>query len=386
MPDSAWFSSPLLSIVKQLAERVRAQIPAPRGPRVLLLPALGGSYLGRRGSPHDDVVWVDLHGIRAGRLLELAYGGPQLEALDVFEPLYLQMILRLRLAGYDVGTHAFDWRRPIRSLGEELSTRLRAEGREVHLVTHSLGSLVARAAAVVGTPNLGKVIMMGPPNHGSLSAVQGIRGSHWVLHGLAALDGRSAAELSEKVFGTWPSMYAQLPERAAAIGFDLYDPDQWPAVGLHPRRELLLGAPAVQAWLAAARGQFHVIAGHGLPTAEHVSIRDGAFRYDRSDAGDGFVSTSSARLDGYPCYHAHSAHIGMPNHSAVIGAVEDILAYGTTDRLSQRAPPWAACPPFTDTERAESPFQGRRGNEISVSDVRAALDELAGFVVPMPIV
>ncbi len=327
---------------------------------------------------------VDLRGIRAGRLLELAYGGPQLEALDVFEPLYLQMILRLRLAGYDVGTHPFDWRRPLRSLGEELSARLRAEGREVHLVTHSLGGLVARAAAVVGTPNLGKVIMMGPPNHGSLAAVQGIRGNHWVLHGLAALDGHRATELSEKVFGTWPSMYTQLPERGAATGFDLYDPDRWPAVGCRPRRELLLGAPAVQAWLAAATGQFHVIAGHGLPTAERVSICDGAFHYDRSDAGDGFVSTSSARLDGYPCYHAPSAHIGMPNHNAVIGAVEDILARGTTDRLSQEAPPGTPCSPFTEADRPEPPFQGRRANEITASDVRAALDELAGFAIPMP--
>ena len=382
MPDAA----DIFSVVKQLAERVRAQVAPPSGPRVLLLPALGASYLGHRGSPHDDVVWIDLHGVRAGRLLELAYDGPQLEALGVFEAIYLQMILRLRLAGYDVATHPFDWRRPVRSLGEELSARIRAEGREVHLVTHSLGGLVARAAAVLGTPNLGKVIMMGPPNRGSLAAVQGIRGSHWVLRGLAALEGRrSAVELSEETFSTWPSTYAQLPERAAAIGFDLYDPDQWPADGPGPRRDLLLGASAVQTWLAEATGQFHVIAGHGFPTAKQLEIRDGSFHYHRSSGGDGFVPTSSARLEGHPCYYAHSAHIGMPNHNAVIGAVEDLLAGGTTDHLSQEATPPTPCPPLADTDVSEPPFQGRRGDGIGASDVRAALDELTGLVVPMPI-
>jgi pimeloyl-ACP methyl ester carboxylesterase len=375
----------LLATVELLAERMRARKAPPDGPRVLVLPALGASSLGRRGSPRDEVVWIDVRKIREGHLLDLAYDGPQLEALDLFEPLYLQMILRLRLAGYDVGTHSFDWRRPIRNLGEELSARIRAEGREVHLVTHSLGGLVARAAAMVGTPNLGKVIMMGPPNHGSLAAVQGIRGNHWVLHGLAALDGcHGAAELSAKVFGTWPSMYEQFPVRATAAGFDLFDPDQWPAEGLHPRRELLLGAPPLHAWLAAATGQFHVIAGHGLPTAEYVEIRDDALHYRRSSGGDGFVAASSAQLEGYPCYHVHSAHVGMPNHNVVIGAVEDILARGTTDRLSQIAPPSAPRPPFTERDVTEPPFQGRRSSEISAGDVRAALEELAGFVLPMP--
>jgi len=381
------FSSHLLSIIEQLAARVRARTAVPAGPRVLLLPALGASHLGRRRAPHDDVVWLDLQSIRHGRLLELASGGPPLEPLDILEPLYLQMILRLQLAGYDVATHAFDWRRPIRSLGEDLSARIRAEGREVHVVAHSLGGLVARAAAILGTPNLGKVIMMGTPNHGSLAVVQALRGNHWVVHALAALDGHhSAAELSGRAFDTWPSMYAQLPGRAAATGFDLYDPEQWPTEGPQPRRDLLLGAPALQAWLAAATGQFHVIAGHGLPTAERVEIREGAFLYHRSDDGDGLVSTSSARLPGYPCYYARSAHIGMPNHNAVVGAVEDLLARGTTDRLPRDPPPWASCPPFTDAEVPEPPFHGRRGNEISRGDVRAALDELAGFVIPMPVV
>jgi pimeloyl-ACP methyl ester carboxylesterase len=376
----------VLLTLERLAEQLGVRLAPPGGPRVLLLPALGACYLDRRGPPHE-VVWLDVQGVRRGSVLELAYDGPPLDAAGVFEPIYLQMILRLRLAGYDVGTHSFDWRRPIRALGEDLATRVCTEGREVHLVTHSLGGLVARAAAALGTPNLGRVIMMGPPNHGSLAAVQGIRGTHWVEHALAALDGRhSAAELAGTAVGTWPSLYAQLPDRAAAAGFDLYDPAQWPAEGLQPRRHLLLAAPAERAWLETASGQFHVIAGHGLPTAERLEIRSGIFHYHRSDNGDGFVATSSARLEGVPCYYARSTHVGMPNHNAVIGAVEDLLARGATDRLSQEAPPPAPCPPFTDADVPEPPFQGRRRFEIGAGDLRAAIDELAGFMTPMPLV
>ena len=44
-----------------------------------------------------------------------------------------------------------------------------------------MGGLVARAAIALGAPNLGKVVMLAPPNHGSFSVVQSMRGSHWVF-------------------------------------------------------------------------------------------------------------------------------------------------------------------------------------------------------------
>ena len=74
----------------------------------------------------------------------------------------------------------------------------------------------------------------------------------------------------------------------------------------------------------------------------------------------------------------------MPNHNAVIDAVEDLLARGATDRLPREPSSPVPCPPFTDADVPEPPFQGRRGHGISAGDLRAAIAELAGFVAPMP--
>ncbi len=374
--------------IVELVERVRERISPPTGPRVLLVPAFPGTRMGRRHFPFDDVVWFDLESIHRGRLLELAYEAahPPLEPLGLFDEAYLQIKLRLQLAGYDVGEHPYDWRRPLRDLGEELAARVRAEGRPVHLVTHSYGGLVARAAGVAGAENLGKVIMLGPPNHGSFSVVQALRGSHWLLWLLSAVDDQhTVTQLAEEAFSTWPSVYPLLPTGASAADTDLYQLGGWPPAGPRPREDLLRAGLEARNWLGEPRGDLHVIAGSGVPTVQSLELRDGIFHYHRSDDGDGWVSTSQARLDGFPCYYLPCAHIGMPNHADVIAAVEDLLAHGTTERLARVPPPPALLAPKSDDDVPELPFGDRRGRRLEASDLRSALDELAGFVMAMPV-
>ena len=376
MPDSVLsLTSPFVARIVDLRDKLAAlAAPAP-GPLVLIVPGLPGSELGRGG----EKVWCDFAAIREGRLLELAYqpGAPPLDALDAFDLIYLQLRLRLRLHGHDVAIHPFDWRRPLAELGAELAARITAEERVVHVVAHSVGGLVTRAATVVGAPNLGKVIMLGTPNGGTFAAVQGIRGKHWMLHVLSAIDAQhTAAELAAGAFATWPSIYAQLPARGELGDLDLYHPSSWPDDGPRPDPDLLQAAPAVQEWLARSRGQFYVIAGYGLPTIERITRRGAGFEYVQSDGGDGWVPVRMARLDGHPCYHARCGHIGMPNHDSIIRAVEDILARGETDL--PRALPSASRdlpPSFDDTVHA-APFGGRLGHDIADEDILAAFTNL----------
>jgi hypothetical protein len=370
------FALQIAARIAELQERVEALATPVAGPLVLIVPGLPGSELGKDGQK----LWVDVAATREGRLLDLAYeaGAPPLDALGAIDLIYLQIQLRLRLSGHEVAVHPFDWRRPLPELGAELAARITAEGRQVHVVAHSVGGLVTRAAILTGAPNLGKVIMLGTPNRGTFTVVQGIRGQHWGLHLLSAVDGRhTAAELAARVFGTWPSVYAQLPVRGEPGALDLYDPASWPDEGPRPDPDLLRDAPAVQEWLAPSRGQFYLIAGYGLPTVDRVVRGGGGFEYLQTDGGDGWVPVRLATLDGYPTYYARCEHIGMPNDDAIIGAVEDLLARGATDRLPQALPePPRDLPSSSDDTVLAPLFGGRLGTEIADGDIITVLADL----------
>jgi triacylglycerol lipase len=70
---------------------------------------------------------------------------------------------------------AADW------LPEELRVHDVARAPRVHFVVHSMGSLVTRLYLRDHRPaNLGRVVMLGPPNHGSAAADRSFRS--WLLH------------------------------------------------------------------------------------------------------------------------------------------------------------------------------------------------------------
>jgi hypothetical protein len=242
---------------------------------------------------------------------------------------------------------------------------------------------VARAAAAAGTPNLGKVVMLGPANQGTYDMVMALRGTHWALHFVSAIDGtRSASALAEQVVSTWKSIPMGLPSPLRPDDLDLFDAASWPDEGLRPEAGMLDDAAAFRRSIASAAGSFFVVAGFGHPTVTHVEREGGRFRYHVSDEGDGIVTPDRAALDGHPVYYARAAHIGMPNHPTVIDAVRDLLDRGATERLERTPPPSQPGPSFTDDDPVQPFFGGRRGDEITLSDLRALADEVLGFVLP----
>ncbi len=200
-----------------------------------------GSRIGTRGRLLDDVLWLDIVEVAAGHLTRLALPrGAQLRALGMMWLNTLKLKLSLEVAGFDARSHAYDWRLGVESLAAQLNARIAADARrEVMLVGHSMGGLVARATLPKGGSRIRRIVQIGAPNAGSFAPVLAMRGVYPTVRKLAALDLRHSAEdLARIVFRTLPSLHELLPEPQGS-GPDLFDATQWPSDALRPDTRML---------------------------------------------------------------------------------------------------------------------------------------------------
>jgi CHAT domain-containing protein/pimeloyl-ACP methyl ester carboxylesterase len=357
------------------------------GPKVLVLPGIMGSKIGRdRFGPFDDVLWVDPLAIHNGKLTDLAWpDGGKYKAVGVMLIAYLKLKLRLDREGYDADFYPFDWRRSIDDLGTELKNKLQTLGDDVSLVAHSMGGLVARAAIKQGA-KFRKLIMLGTPNHGAFAPVLALRGTYEIVRKLDWLDKRhSAVELSRDVFSTFPGLTQMLPFKGHYDGVDLYDVNVWPEAkeGYAPRPALLREAARVQQTLAPGGQRMFMIAGVDQKTV--VGIRVAAnkkeFEYVYSPDGDGTVPLKFARLPGVKAtYYVSETHGSLPNNGTVAKAVLDLLEKDTTDALAstyERPRDRGAVDVRPEHQLRVPPYEGKRGSTLSQRELRELIEEVA---------
>jgi pimeloyl-ACP methyl ester carboxylesterase len=320
-----------LSALAGRAARVRR-----RGPPVYVLPGLMGSRIGTRGRLLDDVIWLDLIELAAGHLTRLALPrGARLAALGVMLLNSLKLKLSLQLAGFDARFHAYDWRIGVTQLADELNTRIAAEGtREVMLVGHSLGGVVARLALARDAGRIGRVVQLGAPNFGSFAPVLALRGVYPTVRKLAALDlHHDAEDFARIIFRTLPSLHELLPDPGRTEGPDLFDAESWPDDALRPEPQQLEKAAAEREhWPEADPRCLHVV-GVRQETIVSVELHGREFHYAVANEGDGTVPLALATIPGASHWYAREKHGGLPNNGRVISAVVDLLRSGTSDRL-----------------------------------------------------
>ncbi|MGH9767488.1 MAG: esterase/lipase family protein [Blastocatellia bacterium] len=266
-------------------------------PPVIFIPGILGSRLVNRRT--GETVWPELKDGAAGlalpisapvlaenkdeivatEVLEEAAVNPLIPPVSVYGPLFKALE---RNGGYRRGNFiapppagasdtfyvfAYDWRRDIvesaRALGnkiEDLKRRLGRPDLRFDIVAHSMGGLVARYYAMYGdrdvldhqdalpdwsgARNLGKIVMIGAPNTGSMSALRVL------LRGYSAGDAARpsggflhnvrrellGARIGPGVVFTVPAVYQLLPPRRRARFFgadlkplpvELYEAETW---------------------------------------------------------------------------------------------------------------------------------------------------------------
>ncbi len=356
------------------------------GPRVLIIPGIMGSKIGKKHKIFDDTIWIDPVDIAAGNLADLRLNGEDtsLQALGVILFAYLKLKLSLRAAGYDADFYPYDWRKSISLLGQELSFSLSKEKTaSVSIVAHSMGGLVARAAIAQKAPKIERVIMLGTPNHGSFAPVQVLRAVYPILRKLAFIDLKhSANKLVEKVFRTFPSLYEMMPWPEKFSALDLYSLAGWPTTEPAPLENMFQPARQVQQSLAPADDRFCLIAGVNQETVVGVHLQGDEFSYDLSIEGDGTVPLALAELPGAKTYFVDESHGSLPNNRQVLRAVDDILATGATSNLPARWEPSRAG--FTrmlhDRDLKEIEYDGPHGRALSLREQRQLLKELVSAI------
>jgi pimeloyl-ACP methyl ester carboxylesterase len=320
-----------LSVLARRARTTRRGAPV-----VYVLPGLMGSRIGTRGKWLDDVIWLDPVEVAAGHLTRLALPrGARLVPLGVMLLNALKLKLSLAVAGFDARFHAYDWRVSVETLARELNARIAAEGhREVLLVGHSMGGVVARLALASDPGRIARVVQLGSPNNGSFAPVLALRAVYPTVRKLAALDLRHSAEdLARIVFRTLPALHELLPDAQLAGPLDLFDAAAWPDDALRPERALLADAAAARGrWPVADPRCLHVV-GVRQETVIRAELRGGEFQYSLRDEGDGTVPQSLAMLPGASHWFVAEKHGGLPNNGRVIAATVDLLRTGSTDRL-----------------------------------------------------
>jgi pimeloyl-ACP methyl ester carboxylesterase len=307
------------------------------GPTVYILPGIMGSKLGT--SPH--LIWLHPAAIANGGILELALpGATKLTAAGVMLPGYLKLKLMLEIAGFRPVFYPFDWRGDLFELGRALLDHIVARGeRDVMLVAHSMGGLVARAALTLDQDSrIKRLVQLGAPNEGSFAPVQALRAVYPTVRKIAAIDQtHSAEQLARKVFLALPGLYQMLPT-PALTSIDLFDPRSWPQDELAPDPALLRDARAIRARLGPADARCALIIGAAQETITSLRLIEDQFEYTITRGGDGTVPLALAQWPNAPTWYANETHGGLTNNNTVLAAVIDLLQSPSTQRLDERAP------------------------------------------------
>ena len=359
-----------------------AQPQAPRKPILVVLPGIMGSELATDARNAGAPVWLSTGALLRGQLqlLNLAVGDG-LEATGMMALSY-ERLLEAASQRYHVVSFAFDWRKPVTDAGEALFTllrdtllpRARALGVALHLMAHSMGGLVARAALFHDsraaeraalwrdlTASGGRLLMLGTPNLGSYAPVQLLLQQHRLGQLVAAAAAKVTAADLARWGAAFPGLMAMLPAKDDPEFGNLFAPDSWAKMQsvdksvTPPDKDVLRKAALLRAWLSSSfealcqDSRVLYVAGLGI-TPLGLKVINGAgaggggtgqtsklLRLGATQQGDGTVPWTSNLLPVRTWYVA-CGHGELLDQADAFEAYFELLAQGRSSRLSQQPP------------------------------------------------
>lgn len=355
----------LFDNLKQVATSIRAHfIGDDERPVVVLIPGMMGSNL-RNTQGDVGLIWFNPLALARGRLslIKVAPDGTSanpdvnIVASGLLPIPYLPLHLHLQMLGFEVKDFPYDWRQSPEQSAASLHTFLRRRfartPRPVHLVSHSLGCVVARTYCQHfpddARRHVAQVIMLGPPNYGSFETVRNLTEGGNVIRLVGYLNDENEpltfARGLAGLYALLPAPPTTYPPDASlpypfATNFDIYEQRAYRSAEVDA--DSLTNAQIRYSRLpdAPLAVPINILMGTNLPTVVGVRVvrtADGSidfnFEEQTTEDGDGTVPIASAvALPGAHSFFIRGAEHGtMPLHARVRNAIEALVAGKQTE-------------------------------------------------------
>ncbi|VTU21175.1 CHAT domain protein [Variovorax sp. SRS16] len=372
-PRSRWPRQRWLAAIGQMPAR----------PVLVVLPGIMGSELSLDGQP-GELVWLSPSAALKGELAKLEWLTQPAQALGAsgLVAIAYERLLERASAQFNVVTFPYDWRAPIMDSGRALAGLLRdirqlAPASPIHLIAHSMGGLVARAALFQDSPALwselkqrgSRLLMLGTPNAGAYAPVMLLMQQHRLGQWLAMAARKVTPEDLAGWGGRFEGLMDMLPHEADPTFGDWFVPATWDRLLREDRRAHAPDPDTLERagrFRAAMQGSFAdlkkdpnvlYVAGQGDTPVALVKVEPQAwagfgeiaqtdtagiaFGYRRE--GDGTVGWNST-LDGQRTWYAACGHGDLADHVSAFEAYFELLHTGRTAALPQQRPVSRAAP------------------------------------------